>query len=813
MMSKKQIFDIEKIGFGDEMAQRDERIVVPQEEIKPIPNTSKPKPMSRQKPLPKMPEVSTTSQVRKPVVQSSVYRPASPTISPKQILVSKAKQQESTPSKVDKEKTPTTDTQTRKFKPNVYISPVYGLRKSKNADSFSHEVEPLELEQTSIKSEVIQEKLVNEVNTTMHASDELLQQVKTEVPCDGIEVTVQKSEEPAHELELNESNKRVKTINEEIVRPSENEEVTSSQIKESKSQKRITKLVEVPLLNTVTTEDGALDFDDIFDLLDYETLNEPTVFETIINEFEQEDETPSESEDVCLAVEPKRVDRVEDVIGNDEESGYLAVQPSEVEEEIATYYEMPSIELLDSEEVAEDSLDDWIETMMEIIDKTFEDYGVGAAVTSDYTVGPTVVQIEIELKPGTPINKVLKVNKELALNLAVEELRIEPIVGKSNIGIELPHPKRKVVRLKEILSTREFMLYDSPLYVGLGQDISGHPTYTDILNMPHGLIAGQTGSGKSVAINTILTSILFKASPETVRLMLIDPKRVELTPYNNIPHLLTPVITDDKKASAGLKWVVDEMERRYELFGQNGVRDIKTFNERRLEFEFSYEHLPYILIVIDELADLMMTSSQDVEDSIMRLTQKARAAGIHLIVATQRPTVDVITGLIKANIPTRIAFAVAQATDSRTILDESGAQTLLGKGDMFISENGNSRLKRVQGAYISDAEVERVVAFVKKQAKPNYLIETEALDKRQSYVGTDSDPLLEEVIGFIIETKTVSASSLQRRYSIGYNRAARMVDTLEMRGFITPATGSNRPREVLITQAKYDELKRDETRY
>lgn len=404
----------------------------------------------------------------------------------------------------------------------------------------------------------------------------------------------------------------------------------------------------------------------------------------------------------------------------------------------------------------------------------------------------------------------MNLSDDLKLSLSVEELRIEPIPGKNTIGVEIPNPKRKMVCLKEILSRPEFILHESPLYIGLGQDVAGNPVYADIAAMPHGLIAGQTGSGKSVCINTLLISMLYKASPEEVRVMLIDPKRVELAPYNTIPHLITPVICDEHKAAQGLRWAVEEMERRYDLFLANGVKDIKSFNERRHQFEISYGKLPYILIVIDELADLMMVSAQEVEDCIMRITQKARAAGIHLIVATQRPTVDVITGTIKSNIPSRIAFTVAQANDSRVILDETGAQNLLGQGDMLFL-GSSSKAKRVQGAYISSEEIERIVDCIKGKGKPKYLIADDIFKRGTSAMNTDTDPLLYEAMSFIFDRGYATVSSLQTRLRIGFNRAARIIDTLELNGWIGHPQGAQKQREIKITRSEFESLQ-DQTR-
>jgi len=471
-------------------------------------------------------------------------------------------------------------------------------------------------------------------------------------------------------------------------------------------------------------------------------------------------------------------------------------------------YEVPSLDLLEGSDEPAESDDQWIFNKMYILENTFASFGVKVRLTGAFITGPTVTQIEVAPELGTKMSRILGLQNDLMLSLSVSDLRIEPIAGRNTIGIEIPNLRRCVVRLKDVLSQPEFLLHESPLYIGLGEDIAGKSVYTDILTMPHGLIAGQTGSGKSVCINTLLISILYKATPSDVRLMLIDPKRVELAPYDGLPHLVTPVITDEKKAATALKWAVDEMERRYDLFAKNGVREIKAFNSKRTEFEFEYEKLPYILIIVDELADLMMTSAAEVESDIMRLTQKARAAGIHLIVATQRPTVDVITGTIKSNIPTRIAFAVAQANDSRVILDGNGAEMLLGYGDMLIAESG-SKSKRVQGSYVSSEEIDRVVAAVRKQQSvPNYLIEDDALDARMAKNQQQAaiDPLTREAMELFLTKGGASISSLQTKFRIGYNRAARIIDDLESAGLISAPNLSTKRREVLVNEAALDEI-------
>lgn len=564
--------------------------------------------------------------------------------------------------------------------------------------------------------------------------------------------------------------------------------------------------------NQTKNNEQSLAIDDVLTLLEEEETT-PSIFDQLLSEHQEEvvlsDDVLNQTQDDDL---DEALDESFDLFDDDNFCNEVLEQIQvEEEENQVIYYETPDFALLKEPRHSEINDEEWIVSKMEILEQTFADFGVKVRLTGDYTQGPTVTQIEIQPESGTKLNKIIGLSDDLKLSLSVEELRIEPIPGKNTIGVEIPNPTRKMVYLKEILSRPDFILHESPLYIGLGQDVSGQPVYADISTMPHGLIAGQTGSGKSVCINTLLVSLLYKASPEDVRLMLVDPKRVELAPYNAIPHLITPVICDERKAAQGLKWAVDEMERRYELFATNGVRDIKSFNERRHEFEFTYEKLPYILIVIDELADLMMVSAQEVEDCIMRITQKARAAGIHLIVATQRPTVDVITGTIKSNIPSRIAFAVAQANDSRVILDETGAQNLLGQGDMLWSSSG-SKVKRIQGAYISSEEIDAVVDFVKKQGKPKYLISDEVFQRGISSVQTDTDPLLYDAMNFIFDRGHATVSSLQTRLRIGFNRAARMIDTLEMNGWISEPQGAQKQREILISREDFEAMK-DMTRF
>jgi DNA segregation ATPase FtsK/SpoIIIE, S-DNA-T family len=447
---------------------------------------------------------------------------------------------------------------------------------------------------------------------------------------------------------------------------------------------------------------------------------------------------------------------------------------------------------------------DWIENQEHLLNEALKNFGVRASVVN-ITQGPSVTRFEVQPEPGVKVNKITNLSDDIKLSLAAKDIRIEaPIPGKHTIGIEVPNKKSRPVLISEIIRTESFQKSSSPLTAVLGLDISGAPVVTDLKKMPHGLIAGATGSGKSVCINSILISLLYKASPHELKLLLIDPKMVELAPYNHIPHLVSPVITDVKAATAALKWAVDEMERRYELFAHTGVRDINRFNEIAEQHKRYSDKLPFIVIIIDELADLMMMSPADVEESICRIAQKARACGIHLIIATQRPSVDVITGLIKANVPTRTAFSVSSQIDSRTIIDISGAEKLLGRGDMLFLENGSSKPVRLQGTFVSDAEIDLVVEHVRKQQEPEYLFHQEELLKKAQVI-EDEDELFYEACEFVIEQGGASTSSVQRRFKIGYNRAARLIDMMEQQGFISEPKGS-KPRDVLITEEALEQI-------
>lgn len=444
-----------------------------------------------------------------------------------------------------------------------------------------------------------------------------------------------------------------------------------------------------------------------------------------------------------------------------------------------------------------------------ILEQVFNDFGIVGKV-KEVHVGPTVTQYEIELKAGTKVNKILSINREIALALAAKDVRIQaPIPGKSTIGIEIPNPKTSEVKMKDILAGIPKKLDSSKLLAPLGLDIMGNIQYFEINKAPHMLIAGATGSGKSVCINNIITSILMRAKPNEVKMILVDPKKVELNCYEGVPHLMRPVVTDPKKASVALQKVCSIMEDRYEMFANSGTRNITSYNEyveKNKSRKPELEKLPYILVIIDELADLMMVASKEVEESIMRITQLARAAGIHLIVATQRPSTDVITGLIKSNIPTRISFMVSSFVDSRTILDMGGAEKLLGKGDMLFLPPGEPSPIRIQGSFVSDEEIERVVEFVRRSGEPKYdesmvNLEKSPDEEKKELEGAskmdDDDPLYNEIVEFAVRTGKISASLIQRKYRLGYNRAARIIDLLEERGIIGPQNGS-KPREVLF---------------
>ena len=478
-------------------------------------------------------------------------------------------------------------------------------------------------------------------------------------------------------------------------------------------------------------------------------------------------------------------------------------------------YKLPSLSLLTpTKKKAAGSNNDVIEANIMKLEKVLKDFGITAKVV-EVNVGPSVTQYELEISSGTKMSKITSLNKEISLALAKKDVRIQaPIPGKSTVGIELANDTVTPVGLREILESFPANKEKSKLMVALGKNIMGNSIFCEIDKTPHLLVAGATGSGKSVCINCIIASLLMRTKPTEVKLVLVDPKKVELSMYNGVPHLLIPVVTDPRKASDALKRIVREMEDRYDKFSDKGVKNITTYNEwvdkqnETLPEEDKMSHMPYIVVIVDELADLMLVASKEVEDSIMRITQMARAAGIHLIIATQRPSTDVITGVVKANIPSRISFAVSSSIDSRTILDQTGAEKLLGKGDMLFKPMGENVPIRIQGAYVSDEELQKIVDFTISQQKANY---DHSITEERGGEGTDAgkyddgyeskeeydDPLYNDIVDFAMEFGKISASLIQRKYRIGYNRAARIVDLLEERGIIGPQNGS-KPREVLV---------------
>ena len=506
-----------------------------------------------------------------------------------------------------------------------------------------------------------------------------------------------------------------------------------------------------------------------------------------IREFPEEENT-----DEIVASRPTKRRIIEEV----KEETTQEIDKIEVNEESYDNYVLPPITLLNNPTKKQTVTKGDIVEKSKILQSTFNNFGIEVKIVKAI-VGPSITQFQILPTPGTKVSKIVNLSNDIALNLAAKDVRIEaPIPGKSLIGIEIPNTVNELVTMKEVFVNDKD---NSPLSVALGKDVSGEAMFTRIDKTPHLLIAGSTGSGKSVCVNTIITSILLKNKPDKVKLIMIDPKMVELSIYDGIPHLLTSVVTDPLKAADVLHKVVLEMESRYREFARTRVRNIEGYN-KIAEKDPDYKELPYIVVIIDELADLMMVSSKEVEESIARIAQKARAAGIHMIIATQRPSVDVITGVIKTNIPSRIAFAVSSSVDSRTILDKSGAETLLGKGDMLYLSADSSKPVRIQGAFLSDDEVEKVVDFVKSQSEAQYdpnMTPSEVSSQSGGSSADEADPLYKEVLLFIAKTQKASASLLQRRFKIGYNRAARIIDMLEEDGYIGPVDGS-KPRKVFL---------------
>lgn len=508
---------------------------------------------------------------------------------------------------------------------------------------------------------------------------------------------------------------------------------------------------------------------------------------------------------------------VQDLKKNDTSSAKVEEIADSVNREISSKpqinveYRYPHIGLLDDNKQSPGSATNYRSTALKgakKLEETLKSFGVDAKVIN-VSMGPAVTRYELQPSPGVKVSKIVNLSDDISLNLAASGVRIEaPIPGKAAVGIEVPNKEVVPVFLKDVLDSREFKEYGSKLAFALGKDVSGQNMVADIAKMPHVLVAGATGSGKSVCINSLIISLLFKASPNEVKLLMVDPKVVELGIYNGIPHLLIPVVTDPKKAAGALNWAVQEMVNRYKLFADRGVRDIKGYNAM-LTKNGETDLLPHVVIIIDELADLMMVAPNDVEDAICRLAQMARAAGMHLVIATQRPSVDVITGVIKANIPSRIAFSVSSQVDSRTIIDMAGAEKLLGKGDMLFYPVGESKPIRVKGAFVSDGEVERVVEYIKSQGNAEYnesiIDEINSEKQAQDSDPGDNDELLPKAIELVVDAGQASVSLIQRKFKVGYARAARIVDQMEARGIVGGFEGS-KPRQVLITRQQLQEM-------
>lgn len=536
----------------------------------------------------------------------------------------------------------------------------------------------------------------------------------------------------------------------------------------------------------------------------------------IISNGDEDEEDDTENADDKKHIKITSIDELKKVPVKD---GNVVEKAEAPKENVATNreYQLPPLSLLNQPKKKQKETDEAsIEKNIETLERVLRDFKIDGKVVEVH-IGPTVAQYELEIASGTRVNKITSINREIALALAKKDVRIEaPIPGKNTVGIEFANDVATPVSFYEIISSKKMMdAMDKKLMVPLGKSIMGDIGVCEINKMPHMLVAGTTGSGKSVCINGIICSILMRARPDEVKLVMVDPKVVELSVYNGVPHLMCPVVSDPKKAAVALSKMVAEMERRYETFSETKTKNIESYNayiekwnEEHKADGVTKAKLPYIVIIIDELADLMMVAAKEVEDSILRITQKARAAGIHLIVATQRPSTDVITGLIKANIPSRISFAVGSGVDSRTILDQTGAEKLLGKGDMLFLPIGVNSPTRIQGSFITDDEIKRIIDFTVEQQKAQYdesLMNLDANDHNVSNASgvefgdaaNDEDPLYNDVVQFVIENQKASASLLQRRFKLGYNRAARLVDMLEERGIVGPANGA-KPREVLV---------------
>ena len=494
-----------------------------------------------------------------------------------------------------------------------------------------------------------------------------------------------------------------------------------------------------------------------------------------------------------LVSEPKAAARPKIQIRTAEEAPAVKVKPRQVQ--IGDYH-LPSLELLESPPpLAERQIKDDLAANARILEETLADFGISVKVT-DIERGPVITRYELEPAPGVKLNRIVSLSDDIALTMKAQSVRIvAPIPGKGRVGVEVPNIQSSLVYLKEVFESPEFQKSDSKLTLALGKDITGRPVITDLTDMPHLLIAGATGSGKTVCVNSLILSMLFRAHPNEVKFLMVDPKMVELAPFNGLPHLLCPVVTDVKRVSAALNWVVNEMEERYRLLANVGVRNIEAYNQKQ-------EKIPYIVVIIDELADLMVIARDSIESAITRLAQLSRAVGIHLILATQRPSVDVVTGVIKANFPARISFKVASKVDSRTVLDMNGADKLLGRGDLLFLRPGESKLVRAQGSLVYDREIDKVVEFIRSQAEPEYNEEILKSEPRSLMLEGGKDDLYDEAVRVIIESGQASVSILQRRLRLGYTRAARIIDMMEQEGLVGPFEGS-KPRQILVDRQEW----------
>jgi len=580
----------------------------------------------------------------------------------------------------------------------------------------------------------------------------------------------------------------------DLVRGKNLQEVLESQEQRSKRQPKI---VEASIIDHNQKEEKQVErsFEPVQSFEPKESSTKPKMFDFLKDE-----------EETSITEEQTETNDVENETVSQPPNEEKEADPSNLKKAVKTNpamdkdYKLPPLSLFEQPIKEDKDNTSFIEEMKEILNRTFDDFSVGAHVHA-YTQGPTVTRFEIALDKGVKVAKITQLQDNLKMSLSAEQIRIEaPIPGKPTVGIEIPNKDPETVHFYDIIKRSRFKNTTMELTIALGLDIDGNAIYDSIKAMPHGLIAGQTGSGKSVSVNTILISLLMHYKPSELKLMLIDPKMVELTSYADIPHLITPVITDAKAATAALNWVVDEMERRFQMFADNKVRDIAAYNEKN-----QAEKMPYMVIIVDELADLMMVASQQVEHSIMRITQKARAAGIHLLVATQRPSTDVIKGTIKSNIPTRIAFSVASHIDSQTILDSSGAEKLIGRGDMLFMGSGQNK-RRLQGAFIGDKDIDSVTDFIRNQLPPNYLFTTEDLIDRATKTFEQDDKLL-EVAMFVIRQQEASINRISKTFSIGFNRAQSIVESLEAAGIVGSNQGS-KAREVLVSEEEAEDILR-----